>query len=354
MTEATPQIPATMLAARFHADTRTVSLDEIPVPRPGPGEILVKVAYCGICHSDLSLIDGSFPPQLPVVTQGHEVSGTVAAIGAGVTWWSLGDRVIPASGRACMGCRNCLRGNLAQCRNLQLMAFGYDGGWAEYVLVGAIGPTRVPDAVPLDQAAILADAVSTPFAAVVRTAGVHLGNAVGVWGVGGIGTHLVQLAKLAGGIPVIAVDVRDAALDRALRVGADHAFRADDPDLQAKIAAATGGRMIDVAFDAVGIAATTGQAIESLDTNGQAITVGMSADRIDAGPFISFALRRKQLKGHLGYQVQDIAILVELVAAGRLNLSESISAVVPLTEIHRGIEMLEQKLGDPVRILVQP
>ncbi len=347
-------LPETMLAARFHADTRQVSLDTVPVPRPGPGEIVVKVAYCGICHSDLSLIDGTFPAQLPVVTQGHEVSGTVAALGAGVSWWTIGDRVIPASGRACMSCRNCLRGNMAYCRNVQLMAFAYDGGWAEYVLVNALGTTRVPDVVPLDQAAILADAVSTPFGAVVRTAQVHLGNAVGVWGVGGVGTHLVQLSKLAGGVPVIAVDVRDAALERALRVGADHAFRADDPDLTAKITAATGGRMIDVAFDAVGVAATTRQALDHLDSNGQVITVGMSADTIDAGPFIDFSIKQKQLKGHLGYQVQDIGILAEMIATGRLDLDESISAVVPLTEIHRGIEMLEHKIGDPIRILVQP
>ena len=91
-----------------------------------------------------------------------------------------------------------------------------------------------------------------------------------------------------------------------------------------------------------------------MDNNGQAITVGISADTIDAGPFLDFSIKQKQLKGHLGYQVQDIGILAEMIAIGRLDLSESISAVVPLTEIHRGIEMLEHKIGNPIRILVQP
>ncbi len=354
MTAENVAIGETMLAERFYADTREVKLEHIPVPKPGPGEVLIKVAYCGICHSDLSLIDGNFPSRLPVVTQGHEVAGTVVALGLGVNQWQIGDRVIPSAGKACLRCRNCMRGDFANCLDLNLMAFAFDGGWAEYVVAGAIGCTRVPDNVPLEQAALLADAVSTPFAAVVRTAKVHLGNAVGIWGVGGVGTHLVQLVKLAGGVPIIAVDINDAALERALRLGADYAFRSDDPDLKAKIAEATGGRLLDVAFDAVGITATARQAVANLDSNGRVITVGMSAQNIDAGSFMEFSLLRKQVKGHLGYKVQDIGILAELLSRGRLDLSESVSQIIPLSDIHRGIEMLEKKIDNPIRILVKP
>lgn len=344
----------TMLAERFYAETKEIKLEHIPIPEPGPGQVLIKVAYCGICHSDLSLIDGNFPARVPVITQGHEVAGTITKLGPGVNQWQVGDRVIPSAGRACLSCRNCLRGDFTNCLDLNLMAFAYDGGWAEYVVAGAIGCTRVPDNVPLEQAALLADAVSTPFAAVVRTAKVHLGNAVGIWGVGGVGTHLVQLVKLAGGVPIIAVDINDAALERALRLGADYAFRSDDPDLNAKITEATGGRRLDVAFDAVGISATTRQAVANLDNNGQVVTVGMSAQSIDAGSFMEFSLLRKQLKGHLGYKVQDIGILAELLSRGRLDLSESVTEIVPLSEIHRGIEMLEKKTNNPIRILVKP
>lgn len=344
----------TMLAERFYADTREVKLEQIPVPHAGPGEVRIKIAYCGICHSDLSLIDGNFPSTLPVVTQGHEISGYIDEIGPGVHGWEIGDAVIPSAGRACRQCRNCRRGNFADCLSLQLMAFAFDGGWAEYVVVGAVGLTRVPEGLPMDQAAILADAVSTPFAAVVRTAQVHLGNAVGVWGLGGVGTHVLQLSKLAGAVPVIAVDLDDAALERAKRLGADYAFRADDPDLGAHITEATGGRMIDVAFDAVGITATTRQAAQFLDVNGKLVTVGISAQQVEVGSFLDFTLRRKHVMGHLGYKVQDIAMLAELVRYGRLDLSESITAVVPLTDIHRGIEMLQKREGNPIRILVKP
>lgn len=345
---------ATMLAERFDTRTRQVRLEEIAIPEPGPGEVLIKVAYCGICQSDLSLIQGHFPAQLPVVTQGHEASGTIAKVGPGVLGWVEGDRVIPASGRPCGVCRACRRGAFTDCYDLQLMAFAYDGAWAEYALAQAAGLTRVPDNVDMAQAALLADAVSTPFAAVVRTAKVHVGNAVAVWGVGGVGTHLVQLAKLAGGVPIIAVDVNDAALARAARLGADHTFRADDPDLSRRIREATGGRMIDVAFDAVGVPQTVRQCIEHLDTNGVAVTVGLSDQGIDAGPFLDFNLKRKRLMGHLGYKSQDIAMLAEMLSYGRLDLSESISQIVSLADVEEGIEALATKRNNPIRILVQP
>jgi D-arabinose 1-dehydrogenase-like Zn-dependent alcohol dehydrogenase len=156
----------TMRAERFYADSKTIVVDDIPIPQPGPGEVLVKVAFCGICHSDLSLINGTFPPQRPVVTQGHEASGTIARLGAGVTGWAEGDRVVVAAGRPCTTCPNCRRGDMTNCLRVQLMAFAYDGAWAEYTVAQAVGLTRVPDNVLLEQAAILADAVSTPFDAV--------------------------------------------------------------------------------------------------------------------------------------------------------------------------------------------
>lgn len=345
---------STMMAERFDSRRGEIAVKEVPVPTPGPGEVLIKVAYCGICQSDLSLIAGHLPAAVPVITQGHEASGTIVALGPGVHEWTEGDRVIPSAGRPCGRCRACRRGAFTDCYDLQLMAFAYDGAWAEYHVAQAAGLTRVADNVDMQQAALLADAVSTPFAAVVRTAKVHVGNAIGVWGVGGVGTHLVQLARLAGGVPIVAVDLNDAALERAARLGADHTFRADDPDLAAKIREATGGRMIDVAFDAVGVPQTVRQCIEFLDTNGVAVSVGLSEQSIDAGPFIDFNVKRKQLRGHLGYKSQDIAILAEMLSYGRLDLSESITDIVPLERVQEGIDALATKAGNPIRILVEP
>jgi D-arabinose 1-dehydrogenase-like Zn-dependent alcohol dehydrogenase len=110
----------TMRAERFYADTKTVAVESVPIPEPGPGEVLVKVAFCGICHSDLSLINGTFPAQRPVVTQGHEASGTIARLGPGVTGWAEGDRVVVAAGRPCLTCPNCRRGDVTNCLRIQL------------------------------------------------------------------------------------------------------------------------------------------------------------------------------------------------------------------------------------------
>ena len=100
----------TMRAQRFYADTKKFAVEDVPIPEPGPGEVLVKVAFCGICHSDLSLINGTFPAMRPVVTQGHEASGTIAKLGPDVTGWAEGDRVVVAAGRPCTQCANCRRG----------------------------------------------------------------------------------------------------------------------------------------------------------------------------------------------------------------------------------------------------
>ncbi|MGZ4563881.1 MAG: zinc-binding dehydrogenase, partial [Mycobacterium sp.] len=297
---------STMRAERFYADTKRVALEDVPIPEPGPGEVLVKVAFCGICHSDLSLINGTFPAQQPVVIQGHEASGTIAKLGPEVTGWAEGDRVVVAAGRPCQRCANCGRGDVVNCLRIQLMAFAYDGAWAEYTLAQAAGLTRVPDNVPLEQAAILADAVSTPFGAVVRTGKVAVGESVGVWGVGGVGTHIVQLARLVGAVPIIAVDINPAVLERALAVGADYAFDSRDEALKDKVAEITGGRLLDVAFDAVGLKATFEQGLDCLTSGGRLVGVGMSAEAPTIGPTSLFGLTRKQVLGHLGYQNADI------------------------------------------------
>jgi D-arabinose 1-dehydrogenase-like Zn-dependent alcohol dehydrogenase len=343
-----------MRAERSYADSKTIAVEDVPVPEPGPGEVLVKVAFCGICHSDLSLINGTFPAQRPVVTQGHEASGTIAKLGPGVTGWAEGDRVIVAAGRPCTECPNCRRGDIASCLRIQLMAFAYDGAWAEYTVAQAVGLTRVPDNVPLEQAAILADAVSTPFGAVVRTGKVGIGESVGVWGAGGVGTHIVQLARLVGAVPVIAVDIKSEVLDRALELGADHAFDARDDGLRDKIAGLTGGRMLDVAFDAVGLKATFEQALDCVTVGGRLVSVGMSAEAPTVGPTSMFGLTQKHVLGHLGYQNVDIETLATLVSSGRLDISRSISEIVSLEDIAEGIEKLERQQGNPIRILVKP
>ena len=181
-----------------------------------------------------------------------------------------------------------------------------------------------------------------------------IGESVGVWGVGGVGTHIVQLARLVGAVPVIAVDIKPAVLDRALELGADYAFDSRDERLKDKIAEITGGRKLDVAFDAVGLKATFEQALDCVTVGGRLVAVGMSAESPTVGPTSMFGLTQKQVLGHLGYQNVDIETLATLVSRGRLDVSRSISDVVSLEDVVTGIEQLENPDGNAIRILVKP
>jgi threonine dehydrogenase-like Zn-dependent dehydrogenase len=169
-----------------------------------------------------------------------------------------------------------------------------------------------------------------------------------------VGTHIVQLARLVGAVPVIAVDINPAVLDRAIEVGADYAFDSRDDRLPDKIAEVTAGRKLDVAFDAVGLKATFEGALNCLTSGGRLVGVGMSAESPTVGPTAMFGFSRKQVLGHLGYQNVDIETLAKLVSSGRLDLSRSVSQVVALEDVALGIEKLERGDGNPIRILVRP
>ena len=172
-------------------------------------------------------------------------------------------------------------------------------------------------------------------------------------GRGRVGTHIVQLARLVGAAPIVAVDINPVVRDRALELGADQASIPATRSSRDKLEAVTAGRKLDVAFDAVGLKATFEQALDCLTVGGRLVAVGMSAESPTVGPTSMFGLS-KQVLGHLGYQNVDIETLARLVSLGRLDLSRSISRVMPLEDVHEGIAALERADGNPIRILLQP
>ncbi|HEY0498561.1 MAG TPA: zinc-binding dehydrogenase [Kutzneria sp.] len=347
-------LPETMRAVRFHAESGKLSLETVPVPRPSPREVVVKVAACGICHSDLSQFDGHIPARFPSITPGHEASGTVAAVGSDVQHWQVGDRVVIAAGRACGRCRSCVfGGTIDDCEALEVMAFSYDGAWAEYVVTPGVSLISVPDGVSMEQAAVLADAVSTPYGA-IETADLRMAESVAVWGLGGIGTHLVQLARIAGASPIIGLDPVAAVRERALTLGADFALDPLDTDTPKRIMEITDGRGLRVAFDCVGRASTVAQANGVLGMRGKVVLVGISAETMELGREGTFLGRRHAVIGHLGYKMKHLSELVELVSRGRLDLSASISAVLPLADFEEGIRRLREHDGNPIRVLLKP
>ena len=343
-----------MVAARFEAADMSLKVCEVPVPEPGPLEVLVKVDSCGICLSDVHLIDGGIPAIHPTVIPGHEAFGNVVATGDLVNGWTEGDRVTLAGGKNCGECANCRTGRMDECSKFQIMGFHYDGAWAEYIKVPFWTMAPVPDAIAPEQAAILADAVATPYAALKDRAKLQAGESVGLWGIGGLGTHAVQLARMMGAALVIAIDPLASARERALKVGADAAVDPKTEDVGARILELTEGRRLDVALDLVGANAVIRQATSCLGRYGRAVMVGLSLEPIALESSLLFGVQSHAVLGHLGYEKRHLDELVRLLASGRLDLSGSISDVMSLTEVHEGVRRLAEKDGDLVRMIVKP
>ena len=342
-----------MRAARFDQTSRRLTVEDVPVPEPLPHEALVRVQACGVCLSDVHLIDGSLPGPLDVVTPGHEPAGVIEKVGDAVAFWQPGQRVLMAAGRTCMTCRHCAAGEPENCESVQIMGFSYDGAWAEYVVVPAAALVAVPDEIPIERAAILADAVSTPYAALLERAQVRPAESVGIWGVGGLGVHAVKLARLMGAAPIIALDPLEEARKRALRAGADVALDPTDPTVVLAVREASGGGL-DVALDVVGSVAVLQQAETCLARRGRLVMVGMSMEPTQLGPGVLFSLQSQTLLGHLGYSKEHLGQLVRLVETERLDLSDSISDIVSLEDINDAVDRLASKRDNPIRIVVRP
>jgi len=347
---------ATMRAARFDRASRQLMVQDVPVPQLGPGEVLVRVEACGICLSDVHMIEGTFPPPpLEQVTPGHEAAGTIERVGPGVTFWQPGQRVVMAAGKNCGACRRCITGDLAECLNPQTMGQGYDGGWAEYVVVPFPLLTAVPEHVPIEQAAICADAVATPYNGLVHRGGLRPAEVVGLWGIGGLGVHAVQIARLAGAGLIIAVDPNDAACQRALELGADHALNPRKVDVPQEVRRLTDGQGLDLAAELAGVNSALAQAVSCLGRRGRAVIIGMCLEPVQlTEPSVLFGYYEHSLLGHLGYQKRNLNELMRLVGSGRLDLSRSISDLVPLEDVIRGVERLSKKEGNPIRLVVKP
>ncbi|GHF34376.1 D-arabinose 1-dehydrogenase-like Zn-dependent alcohol dehydrogenase [Amycolatopsis bartoniae] len=348
---------ATMLAGRLELDPRKFVLREVPVPEPGPGEVRVRVKAAGVCLSDVHLIDGSLTPlflQVPEVTLGHEVAGVVDALGPDVPGgWQEGDRVALLAGERCGRCANCIRFQ-APCLQGRTRGVDYDGGWAEYAIASQHTLVALPDDLPFDQASIVPDAVSTPWGAITGTAQVRPGQSAGVWGAGGLGAHAVQLLRLVGAAPIIAVDPLAAARERALEFGADAAFDASAPDLVQQVFAATGGRGLDVAFDMAGVAAVREQAVKCLGFGGKLVLAGLTPAPLTVPDSIGLSFLHKQVLGHYGSAPGDVETLVDLARHHRLDWSRSISDHLPLAEAATAVDRLTRKEGNPIRLILEP
>ena len=342
-------------AAICHRFGEPLSIEEIDIADPGPGEVMVDVKACAICHSDIFYAEGAWGGGLPAV-YGHEAAGIVSAIGDGVDGVALGDRVVVTLIRSCGGCHYCGQGSLVMCEEVfpldaKSPLTGADGtsyvqsmrtgAFAEKVVVHESQLAKLPEDMAFEPASLLACGVITGFGAVVNTAKVRPGHAVAVVGCGGVGLNSVQGAALAGASMVIALDLSEDKLTAARAFGATDAFNPVTTDAAAEIMALTGGRGVDYVFVTVGAKAAFDGAFSYLTKNGAVVIVGMPPSGVMASydPGTMAAWNQRILGSKMGETdvSRDIPMLVEHYRAGRLKLDELVSARYPLHEINEAI-----------------
>ncbi|MFJ1608533.1 zinc-binding dehydrogenase [Streptomyces sp. NPDC088253] len=346
----------TMLAGRVHLDTKKFVMEEIPVPVPGPGEVLIEVKAAGVCLSDLHLIDGSISPlhlNSNVLTLGHEISGVIHSLGPGLKRdLAVGTRVALQAGQPCRECATCVRGGT--CTSFRGRGVDYDGGWSQYTIAREDTVVPIPDTLPFDQASIIPDAVSTSYAALVDTVQVRSAQAVGIWGVGGVGAHAVRLARMMGATPIIAVDPLPNARERALAFGADIALDPSDPGFAEAVLRVTDGLGLNYAFDFAGVPRVREQASPLLGDHGSLVLVGITMEPLTISEKMTFNLKNKKVHGHYGSSFDHVYELIRLAGSGRLDLAPSITDHISLADAPKAIHRLENKIGDPIRLILAP
>ncbi|MFN8546212.1 MAG: zinc-binding dehydrogenase [Candidatus Binatia bacterium] len=343
-----------MRAARFHGAGIGVRIEEVPYPVPGPDEVVVRVAACGICGSDLHFLDGMPVPGGLPITLGHEPAGVVEAVGAGVRGWEPGDRVAVHLGIGCGACRVCASGHPNCCPRLMAPGLHIDGAFAEAIRVPVGTLVRVPDRVSLVAAAVSTDCVASPYHALVCRAGLRPGARVAVIGCGGLGGQAVQLARVLGAAQVVAVDVARAALERAARAGATQTLDAGtDGDVAGAVRQVTDGGA-DVVIECVGTPETVAAGARALRPGGRLVVVGvgMMPPAIDV-PQALFALQELAVLGSFGSHAHDLEEVFRLEADRVIDVEASVSHRLPLAEVARGLEMLRTKQGNPQRIVIE-
>jgi NADPH:quinone reductase-like Zn-dependent oxidoreductase len=270
------------------------------------------------------------------------VAGTVHSAGDRVGPWLEGQRVLLQAGQ------------LDRRGTVLTRGVDYDGGWAEYALAREDTLVAIPDDLPFEQACIIPDAVSTPWAAITATGQARPGDPVAVWGAGGLGTHAVQLLRLIGAAPVIAVDPLPAARERALRLGADAALDPGDAGFAERMRELTSGEGLAVAFDFAGVPSVRDQALRCLGRGGKLVLAGIANQPVTIASDAVLNYLQLSVLGHYGSDPEHVLQLVRLARQRRIDLAGSVSAVLPLAEAPAAVARLQGKEGNPIRLVLQP
>jgi S-(hydroxymethyl)glutathione dehydrogenase / alcohol dehydrogenase len=358
-----------MKAAILHTPGQPLSIEDVVMSKPGPREVLIRTAACGLCHSDLHFIEGSYPHPLPAIP-GHEAAGIVEAVGSEVRSVKVGDAVVSCLSAFCGQCEFCVTGRMSLCISSNTKRQAGDApritkpdgstvnqmlnlsAFAEQMLIHENACVRIDPEMPLDRAAVLGCAVTTGAGTIFNTCKVTPGETVVVVGCGGVGLATINAAKIAGAGRIIACDPIPEKRALAVKLGATDTVDAMANDAAAQIIEMTKGG-VDHAIEAVGRPASAALAVASLKRGGTATILGMMplSERVSLGAFDLLSGKKLQgaLMGGNRFPV-DIPRLVDFYMRGLLDLDSIVAERIPLTQINEGFEQM--KKGDAARSVI--
>ncbi len=350
-----------MKAAVMRSTGQPLVIEDIEIADPAPREVLVRTAAVGVCHSDLHIVDGTLPVQLPIVL-GHEPAGVVEAVGSEVHAFAPGDHVIGCLSVFCGQCDYCASGRTYLCGGAATMRKRDDaprlskngeridqmthlGAFAEQMLVHENALVKIRDDMPLDRAALIGCGVTTGLGAALNTAKIRPGQTAAVIGCGGVGLSIIQGCRIAGAQRIIAVDTAEWKLGLAKTMGATDGVLVGDGDARKRVVELTGGG-VDFAFEAIGTVTTAKQVVGMVRVGGTAVYVGI----VPVGQNVELhaadiVLRGKSILGSMMGENQfrvDMPNYVELYLNGTLKLDEMISARLPLDQVNEAFDSMRK------------
>ena len=330
-----------------------LELQEVPTPKIGDKDVLVRVKAAGICHSDVHYRAGTSPVRPLPMTLGHEVAGVVEKTGSGVKDLKPGDRVCLHYNITCGDCVSCASGNEQFCPTGLMIGHYTDGGFAKYIAVPGRNALVLPQEIPFEQGATLMCASATAYHA-LRKSGLRAGETAAIIGVGGLGMSAVQLARAFGALTVIAVDIREESLDFATRFGAIP-VNAGKVDPVEEIRRLTGGRGADVAVELVGSSRTMHQAVKCLAPLGRAVLVGITRDPLTLDTYQEVLGGETQVIGSNDHLLSELPTVIEMARRGILDTTRVVTRSIPLdaAAINAALDGLE-KYSAGIRTVVVP
>lgn len=366
-------MPKAAVLTQYNEALETKELD---LAAPGPGEVKIRIAASGVCHSDLSVKNMTLPLPVPIVL-GHEGAGTILEVGEGVTDLAEGDHVVISWVPQCGECFFCTRdqGYLCEAGQLANVTGGLldgttrfsdgdtnvyqmaaSGTFSHETVVPAIGAIKIPDDIPFKQAALIGCGVQTGVGAALNTADIRAGDSVAVVGCGGVGLNAIQGARIAGASEIIAIDMVPGKLEMATQFGATQTVNAGDGNPVDAVMKLTEGRGADVAFEVIGLKDTIDQTIQMTRRGGQAILVGVPKMdvQVELLANLGLVMQAKTIKGcwYGSSNVREfIPQLLELYKKGDLKLDELISRTIGVDEVNEAFEAMEK--GEVARSVIE-